>query len=54
MVFDGEPFFGQDRFDQLMWRLRKNGFDVDPASLPGIQYQDRNRQSLASWPRHAG
>ncbi|MDO9217230.1 MAG: DsbA family protein [Lacisediminimonas sp.] len=53
-VFDGEPFFGQDRFDQLMWRLRKNGLDVDPASLPGIQYQDRNRQSLASWPRHAG
>jgi 2-hydroxychromene-2-carboxylate isomerase len=25
MVFDGEPFFGQDRFDQLVWRLRQNG-----------------------------
>jgi 2-hydroxychromene-2-carboxylate isomerase len=24
-VFDGEPFFGQDRFDQLVWRLRQNG-----------------------------
>ena len=21
MVFDGEPFFGQDRFDQLKWRM---------------------------------
>ncbi len=21
MVFDGEPFYGQDRFDQLVWRL---------------------------------
>jgi len=25
MVFDGEPFFGQDRFDVLMWRLKQNG-----------------------------
>lgn len=25
MVFAGEPFFGQDRFDQLVWRLRQNG-----------------------------
>ncbi len=25
MVFDGEPFFGQDRFDVLVWRLRQNG-----------------------------
>ena len=25
MVFDGEPFFGQDRFDQLVWRLRQAG-----------------------------
>jgi 2-hydroxychromene-2-carboxylate isomerase len=23
--FNGEPFFGQDRFDQLFWRLRQNG-----------------------------
>ncbi|MCB8813909.1 DsbA family protein, partial [Escherichia coli] len=21
MVFDGEPFFGQDRFDQMKWRM---------------------------------
>ncbi len=25
MVVDGEPFFGQDRFDQLKWRLERNG-----------------------------
>ncbi len=25
MVFACEPFFGQDRFEQLVWRLRQNG-----------------------------
>jgi 2-hydroxychromene-2-carboxylate isomerase len=25
MVFDNEPFFGQDRFDQLIWRMQQNG-----------------------------
>lgn len=25
MVFQGEPFFGQDRFDLLVWRLRQRG-----------------------------
>jgi 2-hydroxychromene-2-carboxylate isomerase len=25
MVFDGEPFFGQDRFDQLKWRMAGKG-----------------------------
>ena len=25
MVFEGEPFFGQDRFDLLVWRLRQRG-----------------------------
>ncbi len=25
MVFEGEPFFGQDRIDLLKWRLEKNG-----------------------------
>ena len=25
MVFEGEPFFGQDRFDQLLWRLQQTG-----------------------------
>jgi 2-hydroxychromene-2-carboxylate isomerase len=25
MVFNGEPFFGQDRIDLLVWRLRQNG-----------------------------
>ena len=25
MVFDGEPFFGQDRLDLLVWRMRQAG-----------------------------
>jgi 2-hydroxychromene-2-carboxylate isomerase len=25
MVFDGEPFFGQDRFDVFQWRLKQRG-----------------------------
>jgi 2-hydroxychromene-2-carboxylate isomerase len=25
MVFEGEPFFGQDRFDQLKWRMEQRG-----------------------------
>jgi len=25
MVFDGEPFFGQDRFDLLVWRMKQRG-----------------------------
>ena len=25
MVFEGEPFFGQDRFDVLVWRLKQRG-----------------------------
>lgn len=25
MVYGGEPFFGQDRFDQLLWRLKSDG-----------------------------
>jgi 2-hydroxychromene-2-carboxylate isomerase len=25
MAFRGEPFFGQDRFDVLLWRLKQNG-----------------------------
>ena len=25
MVFDGEPFFGQDRFDQMKWRMDQKG-----------------------------
>jgi hypothetical protein len=28
MSFNGEPFFGQDRFDQFFWRLRQNGLTV--------------------------
>ena len=25
MVFEGEPFFGQDRYDQLLWRMQQKG-----------------------------
>jgi 2-hydroxychromene-2-carboxylate isomerase len=25
MVYAGEPFFGQDRFDQLLWRMQQKG-----------------------------
>ena len=25
MVFGGEPFFGQDRFDQMVWRMERAG-----------------------------
>ena len=25
LVFNGEPFFGQDRFDQFKWRLQQHG-----------------------------
>ncbi|HUB85216.1 MAG TPA: hypothetical protein VL971_05940 [Rhizomicrobium sp.] len=25
MAFNGEPFFGQDRLDVLLWRLKENG-----------------------------
>lgn len=27
MAFDGEPFFGQDRIDQLVWRLEQQGLE---------------------------
>lgn len=27
MVFEGEPFFGQDRFDVLVWRLKQRGLN---------------------------
>lgn len=28
MVFEGEPFFGQDRFDLLVWRLKQKGLQA--------------------------
>jgi 2-hydroxychromene-2-carboxylate isomerase len=27
MAFNGEPFFGQDRLDVLLWRLKQNGLE---------------------------
>ena len=34
MVFNGEPFFGQDRIDLLKWRLEQNGLAKRTASTP--------------------
>lgn len=25
MVYGGEPFFGQDRYDQMVWRMEQQG-----------------------------
>lgn len=30
-VYKGEPFFGQDRLDVLLWRLKKEGLQTRPA-----------------------
>lgn len=32
MVFEGEPFFGQDRFDMLVWRMKQRGLERRPDS----------------------
>jgi 2-hydroxychromene-2-carboxylate isomerase len=34
MSFGGEPFFGQDRFNQLFWRLRQNSLTVRKEPRP--------------------
>lgn len=30
MVYEKEPFYGQDRFDHLLWRMRQNGMKERP------------------------
>lgn len=35
MVFDGEPFFGQDRLDVLLWRMKQRG--LAPARSGSVQ-----------------
>ncbi|NNC72944.1 MAG: 2-hydroxychromene-2-carboxylate isomerase, partial [Sphingomonadaceae bacterium] len=27
LVFEGEPFFGQDRIDVAMWRMKQKGLE---------------------------
>jgi 2-hydroxychromene-2-carboxylate isomerase len=27
MVFNDEPFFGQDRIETLLWRMRQHGLE---------------------------
>ncbi|MBX7249555.1 MAG: DsbA family protein [Caulobacteraceae bacterium] len=34
MVFQGEPFFGQDRIDRLIWRLRQAGLKARRQDRP--------------------
>jgi 2-hydroxychromene-2-carboxylate isomerase len=34
-VFQGEPFFGQDRIDLLLWRLRQHGLRERPGGADG-------------------
>jgi 2-hydroxychromene-2-carboxylate isomerase len=36
MSFNGEPFFGQDRFDYLYYRLRQNGLTMRDEPIPPI------------------
>lgn len=39
MVFRGEPFFGQDKFDVFFWRLARNGLTrKDGAALPSTSW----------------
>jgi 2-hydroxychromene-2-carboxylate isomerase len=33
-IFQGEPFFGQDRFDQFVWRLRQSGLTLRHKPIP--------------------
>lgn len=35
MVFDGEPFFGQDRIDLLVWRMQQRGLAPRTGSRAG-------------------
>lgn len=54
MVFEGEPFFGQDRIDQLIWRLESRGLRqrMAPLSLESPEHSEepwrRGRQSAGS------
>jgi 2-hydroxychromene-2-carboxylate isomerase len=41
MVFRGEPFFGQDRFDVLFWRLEQNGLTTRPKPIEPIVTRPR-------------
>jgi 2-hydroxychromene-2-carboxylate isomerase len=34
MIFQGEPFFGQDRFDEFLWRLRQSGLTMRKQPRP--------------------
>ncbi|WP_131114695.1 hypothetical protein [Lichenihabitans psoromatis] len=35
IIFENEPFFGQDRFDMLVWRLKQRGIASRSGSPKG-------------------
>jgi 2-hydroxychromene-2-carboxylate isomerase len=37
MVFEGELFFGQDRFDLLLWRMKQRGLEPLPPSVDELR-----------------
>jgi 2-hydroxychromene-2-carboxylate isomerase len=45
MIFQGEPFFGQDRFNQFYWRLRQSGLTKRQEPRPPFTTQPLR------WPR---
>lgn len=46
MVFENEPFFGQDRIDQLVWRMRQRG--LRPRNFEWQLQQKTRRDCSAS------
>ena len=48
-AFRGEPFFGQDRLDVLLWRLRRTASRSAPVKRPG----GRRRRRARAGPRWA-
>jgi len=46
MIFRAEPYFGQDRFDHLYYRLRQNGLTKREAPIPPLVTKPLR------WPAH--
>jgi 2-hydroxychromene-2-carboxylate isomerase len=63
MIFQGEPFFGGDRFDQFLWRLQQSGltkrreprppFTSEPLRWPGGTVRAQASRPLAGAARRA-
>lgn len=54
MVFRREPFFGQDRFDQLVWRLRQAGLAPRPSVRERPAPEARGRPAPRGRPQGVG